>query len=94
MIAFTHSKLELELDYTSSLLTRRMTIDNIFAGDERSWQSQSPGFYYTSVTSMQPAFVWTSTKKEWNAQNAFDHARLGYLPRKTYAKHNKGAKAC
>ena len=39
MIAFTHSKLELELDYTSSLLTRRMTIDNIFAGDERSWQS-------------------------------------------------------
>ena len=39
------------------------------AGDKRSPQSQSPGCYYAWVACMQPAFVRTSTKNEWNAQS-------------------------
>ena len=49
--------------------------------------------------------VWTSTKNEWNAQNAIWSCafglsitrnlitRVNYLSRETYAKHNDGAKA-
>ena len=43
---------------------------DFIADDKRSTQSYSPGFYYACVACMKPAFVWTSTKNEWNAQNA------------------------
>ena len=42
----------------------------IIAGEKRSPQSKSPGRYYACVAYMPPAFVWTSTKKEWNPHNA------------------------
>ena len=42
----------------------------IIADDKRSPESQFPSCYYLCVLCMQPAFVWTSTKNVWNAQNA------------------------
>ena len=54
----------------------------VSAGDKRSPQSQSPGWYYACVACMWPAFVWTSTKNEWNAQNAiWSRAFRPFTPR-------------
>ena len=36
-----------------------------------------PGCYYACVAFMLPAFVWTSTKNEWNAKNAIGSRAFG-----------------
>ena len=47
-----------------------MVVIKVVAGDKRSPPSSSPGCYYACVACISPASVWTSTKNEWNAQNA------------------------
>ena len=47
-----------------------LVVIKVVAGDKRSPPSSSPGCYYACVACISPASVWTSTKNEWNAQNA------------------------
>ena len=64
-----------------------MIVTSLKAGDNRSPQSLSQGCYYACVACMWPAFVWISTRNEWNAQNAIWSHAFGFAVSRNLITH-------
>ena len=64
-----------------------MIVTSLKAGDNRSPQSLSQGCYYACVACVWPAFVWISTRNEWNAQNAIWSHAFGFAVSRNLITH-------